>query len=292
MFDPNKMTLVVVGTRAHALTEIAINDMLNRADFKDVLIYTDAPEKIAIPGARYSIVPDWDNKKDAGQFYYAQAMTQVETDYGFLIEWDAGIYDRTKWQDAFLGYDYIGAPWMTTDDHKVGNGGFTIMSKRLGHFLALNRKRFPVYTDWDVCRTQRIALEQAGGFTYAPLGLAHDFSWELINPRSPDTFGYHGIFNWPDMLGHEETARRAVMMTEDPYLLTKMKPLVKVAHQWLPEAIGLPAWQKYAEANGAAARVQRGQTPAHVFRHQQARLEQIRLTRELAARSVNQGQKA
>lgn len=290
MLDLSRTSLVVVGTRAHEMTTLAINDILRVADFRDVLIFTDAADKIAIPGARYWDVPDWDNKKDAGEFYYANAMQHVETEWGFLIEWDAGIYDPKKWQDKFLAYDYIGAPWQTTDNHKVGNGGFTIMTKRLGQFLIDHKKQFPVYTDWDVCRTQRRALERAGGFTYAPYDLAHDFSWELVNPRSPNTFGYHGIFNWPDMIGREETARRTRMMIDDPYLITKLQPLFKSNLQWLADAIGLDAYQKYAEANRPKLKQQRpfaGQTPAHVFRAQQTRL-----LRELAYQNVQRGQKA
>lgn len=290
VLDLKRTSLVVVGTRAHEMTKLAINDMLKVADFRDVLIYTDAADKIAIPGARYWNVPDWDNKKDAGAFYYSQAMANVETDYGFLIEWDAGIFDPKKWQDQFLAYDYIGAPWMTTDNHKVGNGGFTIMSKRLGHFLCNNKTRVPVCTDWEVCRTQRPRLELEG-FKYAPYALAHDFSWELINPRSPNTFGYHGIFNWPDMIGRAETVRRVRMMIDDPYLATKLNPLLKMASvsQWLPQALGNETYAKYAGANRPKPRPAHPAlgTPAHVFKQQQ-----IRLTRELAYQQLQRGQKA
>lgn len=243
MLDFRDLTLVIVATRAHELSKIAVNDCLRQAAFGDVLIYTNDRSQIQIPGARYFDVPDWDNKKAAGQFYYSQAALNVETPFGLYIEWDAGIFNPGKWRDDFLAYDYIGAPWNTADDLKVGNGGFTIMSKRLGDFLCHERARFPVYTDWCVCRTQRRALEAAGGFKWAPYDVAIDFAWELTT-RSPNVFGYHGIFNWPDMIGHPETVRRAKIMIEDPYLITKLPPLFKSA-PWVADAIGENAFTKY-----------------------------------------------
>jgi hypothetical protein len=239
-------SLLIVVTRGHNISKVALDDILGKAEFKDVLIFTDQPDKVAISGARYFNVPDWNNKKDAGRFYYAEAAKHFETDFGLFMEWDAGIYDASKWQDAFLAYDYIGAPWNTRDEMKVGNGGFTIMSKRLGHFLCENRQTFPVYTDWDVCRTQRYKIEDANGFKWAPFDLAHEFSWELVNPRSPNTFGYHGIFNWPEMIGREETVRRAKLMMDDDYLSTKITPLLR-KHPWVIEAISVEEWNQIKE---------------------------------------------
>lgn len=248
MIDLRQLTLVVVATRGHALTKIAIEDCLRQAEFGAVLIYTDDPARVGIPNAQYFEVPDWDNKKAAGQFYYAKAAENVRTPAGLYLEWDAGIFNPGKWKPEFMQYDYIGAPWNTSDDMKVGNGGFTIMSQRLGNFLVTNFKNYPCYTDWDVCRTWRKKIEHATGFKWAPYELAREFAWELA-PRSPNTFGYHGIFRWPEMIGHEETARRVVLMTEDPYLITKLPPLFKEAGDWLVEAIGPEAYQRYVNSN-------------------------------------------
>jgi len=246
MIDLHQITLVMVATRAHDLSKIAINDCLRQAAFGDVLIYTNDQARVQIPGARYFSVTDWDNKKDAGRFYYSAAAANVETPFGLFIEWDAGIFNPGKWRDDFLAYDYVGAPWNTGDDLKVGNGGFTLMSKRFGDFLCKETLRFPVTTDWDICRTHRRGIEAAGGFKWAPYEVAQDFAWELA-PRSPNTFGYHGIFNWPDMIGHPETIQRVKLMVDDTYLCTKLAPLFKSA-PWLVEAIGTAAFEKYLSA--------------------------------------------
>jgi hypothetical protein len=250
VIDLRKLTLLVVATRGHALTEHVIKDCLRQARFGEVLVYTDDATRFNIPGASFITVPDWNNKRDAGRFYYSEAACNLRTPYGLFMEWDAGIFNPGKWTEEFLAYDYIGAPWNTREATKVGNGGFTIMSERFAKYLCTDhaRKHSPVYTDMDVCRTQYPAFTQAG-FTYAPFDVAHDFSWELVKPKSPNTFGYHGIFNWPEMLGRVETVRRARMMIEDPYLITKMMPLLRSPDApWLQDDLGAEAMEKFVVA--------------------------------------------
>jgi len=237
MLDLSRVTLLFVETRAHDITKRVIDDCLTKATFGDVLIYSDQPERIPVEGARYEIVPDWPTKKEAGQFYYSAAMSKVETDFALMLEWDGGIVDPKKWVPEFFDYDYIGAPWVVRpgDPYDVGNGGFTLMSKRLGHFLCENRATHPVATDWDVCRIQRRALEDK--FKWPTAALASRFSWELA-PRDPNNFGFHGAFRWTELLSREEVLIRAKMMNT-PYLLTKMKDIFRYDQaRWLREALG------------------------------------------------------
>jgi hypothetical protein len=245
MLDLSRVTLLFVETRAHDITKRVIDDCISKVNFGDILIYTDKPERIPVPGARYIAVPDFPNKKEAGQFYYSAAMAEVETDFALMLEWDAGIIDPASWRPEFFNYDYIGAPWNTSDEMKVGNGGFTLMSKRLGQFLCDHRREFPVYTDWDVCRTWRRQLEQAGNFKWAPYDVARDFAWELA-PRSPNSFGWHGAFHWHATLERDELVARAKLLTETPYLLTKMHDIFRYDPvEWLEKEIGEETWAKY-----------------------------------------------
>lgn len=250
MLDLSHVTLLFVETRAHDITKRVIDDCLTKADFGDVLIYSDQPTRIPVPGARYEIVPDFPNKKEAGRFYYSEAMAKVETDFALMLEWDAGIFDPTKWQSEFFNYDYVGAPWIVRANEigtlDVGNGGFTLMSKGLGHFLCENTARYPVTTDWDLCRKQRPDLE-GHGFKWPNRDLASAFSWEL-GPRNLDNFGYHGAFRWIDMLSREELAIRAKFMTETPYLLSKMGDIFRYDPvPWLENELGPEAWAKFQQ---------------------------------------------
>ncbi len=232
MLDLSRVTLLFVETRAHKITKRVIDDCLTKANFGDVLIYSDKPDLIPIPGARYIGVPDFESKKLAGKFYYGEAMANVNTDFALMMEWDAGIFDASKWQPEFLEYDYIGAPWVRPagDPQDVGNGGFALMSKRLGQFAVDNFSKYPVHTDWEFCRLQRRHYE-AAGFKWPKRDLASLFSWEL-GPRNPDHFGYHGAFTWPTVLPAEEVVIRAKLMLETEYLTIKARQLFSKA-PWL-----------------------------------------------------------
>jgi hypothetical protein len=233
--DLSRITLLFVATQAHAITKRVIDDCLTKANFGDVLIYSDQPELITVPGARYEIVPDFPDKKEAGYFYYSEAMNKVETDFALMLEWDGGICDPTKWLPEFFNYDYVGAPWNMRrgDPYDVGNGGFTLISKRFGHFICDNAKDYPAYTDMDVCRNNRQFYDGAG-FKWPDRSLASCFSWEL-GPRNPNNFGFHGAFTWPAVLTKEEFIIRTGLLTETPYLLAKMHHLVRVAPQILKD---------------------------------------------------------
>ncbi len=119
-----------------------------------------------------------------------------DTDYALVAQWDGFVWKPALWDKAFLKYDYIGAPWpihLTKGEahrnHRVGNGGFSLRSKRLQHFLA-NDERIQATDNEDVviCQYQRPYLEQ-NGFRFAPVELAEKFSCE---GELKDAFGHHG----------------------------------------------------------------------------------------------------
>src|ERR1700721_2624999 len=107
--DLPNVTLLFVETRAHKITKRVIDDCLSKVDVGAILIYTEKREEfVSIPNARILAVPDFEDKKTAGQFYYQYAMREVTTDFALMLEWDAGIKDISKWTPEFLNYDYIG----------------------------------------------------------------------------------------------------------------------------------------------------------------------------------------
>jgi hypothetical protein len=220
-------TLLFVETRAHKITQRVIDDCISKADFGDIVVFTDKPAQFNIPGARIIPCIDFPNKRDAGAFYYSEAMKAVETDFALMLEWDAGIFDATKWLPEFFDYDYIGAPWVVRpgEEYDVGNGGFTLMSRKLGHKLCESRRQVPVYTDMDVSRLARRHLEPLG-FKWPKRDLASCFAWEL-GPRNPEHFGFHGAFTWPVTLPEDEMFARARLMLETDYLTVKLAALVR-----------------------------------------------------------------
>ncbi len=217
---PN-VTLFTVETRAHELARLAIEDCLRVAEFGDVIIYTDNRSKLSIPGAHHLKVEDYGSKVEAVNFMYFEAPKAVVTPYMLFVEWDSGIFDPSKWTDNFLKYDYLGAPWGYLDGMSVGNGGFSLKSKRISDFFIANREKCPIPDaagDTAFCRTHRPFMEKEG-FCWAPEELALDFAFECVKASETSRhFGYHAMRNWRFVFSPEVLAERLAIAKENKYI--------------------------------------------------------------------------
>ena len=117
-----------------------------------------------------------------------------------------------SWTEEFLQYDYIGAIWPLPQDdfsfrdedgviQRMGNGGFTLRSKKLlslAKELDLEWKSYHGFYNEDgfiACHNRHIYEHE--GCKFAPLEVAVNFSKELEIPENVGikTFGVHGIKN-------------------------------------------------------------------------------------------------
>jgi hypothetical protein len=141
-------------------------------------------------------------------FMVKQINTYVDTPYALVIQYDGFILNPDVWQDEYLNYDYIGAPWWEEEGPIVGNGGFSLRSKRLLALLqqdeaildpgALDPPDAP--EDWYICVMIRGYLE-ARGIRFAPVQLAQQFSFEgdeRCGVTWTNQFGFHGL-RWTDI---------------------------------------------------------------------------------------------
>ena len=118
------------------------------------------------------------------------------TEKMLVAQWDGFIKDVNLWDDRFMDYDYIGAPWPPgilypgiPKHFNVGNGGFSIRSKKLMQFMATDKNlTYHDLEDVMICQLNRAYLEM-NGFSYAPTDIANKFSWECGEYR--DSFGVH-----------------------------------------------------------------------------------------------------
>ena len=124
----------------------------------------------------------------------------VQEDHFLLIQWDGMPVTPDAWDDAFLDYDYIGAPWSGLPENvAVGNGGFSLRSRKL--LETVRTMRIDIGGDAQqaddvmLCRQHRAHLE-ARGIKFAPVSLAARFSFETGLPP-PVSFGFHNTFNFP-----------------------------------------------------------------------------------------------
>jgi len=139
----------------------------------------------------------------------------VETSHMLMVHHDGYILNPGAWASDFYLWDYIGAPSIGMSDEfgspwGVGNGGFSLRSKRLLSFM----KNSPVFNAYDsrsnihddgfICMTNRSYLHN-NGFRIAPYDVAIKFSVE--NMKWQNQFGAHGIGNktdcssWIDPIG-------------------------------------------------------------------------------------------
>lgn len=135
-----------------------------------------------------------------------EPIKHMETDFVLHHEWDSGIIDPSKWEPAFLEYDYIGAPWPPHNDpgwppcdgitNAVGNGGFALKSRRFCAAIAKAVKEYPddpakVSSDRWSCRNMRGWLYDTCGVRFAPVTVASRFSCE--DRPYGGQFGAHGV---------------------------------------------------------------------------------------------------
>lgn len=121
----------------------------------------------------------------------------VETEFVLIIQWDGYVVHEKAWRDDFFEYDYIGAVWpQFSDAMTVGNGGFSLRSKKLLRATAID----PSFKDAEenedilICRTNRALLESKYNLRFASEPVARRFSYEQEKP-SGETFGFHGLGN-------------------------------------------------------------------------------------------------
>ena len=217
MLELPDVTLVCIYTIAHELSLLAVDDCLKLAHFGDVKLFSDQAAR------GHDVVPIKLNPTtpELAEVSVYQLPKYIKTSHVLFIHWDSWILDPSLWQDKFLRYDYIGAPWWYTDGYNVGNSGFTIRSRAILDFMATHREQFPFVMpeDHTLCRVYRSRLPQ---FTWAPEDLAWQFAFERTR-RYERTFGFHGIFNWHLVLDGDRLAERVRLAKANPYVQSRVE---------------------------------------------------------------------
>ena len=145
--------------------------------------------------------------KGYNQFCLADLHRHVTTSHCLTVQSDSRIVNPGAWDDGWLAYDYIGAPWPpghTGTPYRVGNSGFCLRSTRLLQATASLPNDSYVWRgqlkpssrdDVITCVMYREQLEGLG-LRFAPVEVAARFSFESATPESPalsDQFGTHEL---------------------------------------------------------------------------------------------------
>lgn len=177
---------------------------MEHATFGRALLFTDQRVEDPPPGLTVVPITPLASSRAYSRFMVAELPRHVATSHCLVVQWDGFILRPDSWDPAFLSFDYIGAPWpQFGDEHRVGNGGFSLRSRRL---LEACRSIDAVDChpeDVAICRTHRVRLEREFGMRFADPDTAARFSYERT-ARTGHEFGFHGAFNLPVELGRDE----------------------------------------------------------------------------------------
>ncbi len=189
------VTLVCVDTRTPALGIAAMQHCQRQATFADALLFCD-PAQVTQPPPDIRLLPLQINSVPAySEFMLRGLLPHINTSHLLVVQWDGYVLDAGQWDPAFLQHDYLGAPLRgEPPERAVGNGGFSLRSRRL--LLALQDSTLAMRHPEDICicHDHRARLEAEHGIRFAPLALARRFAFERLLPEAP-TFGFHGLFN-------------------------------------------------------------------------------------------------
>lgn len=210
------VTLVCVDTLNHALALRAIARSQRGLRFARVLWVTSGiPDGLAIPpGVDVATIAPLDSRDDYSRFVLKSLLHHVDTPHVLLIQWDGYVVNPDAFDPAFLDCDYIGAKWYWFDDAmRVGNGGFSLRSRRLLEALQDSRIELAQAEDITIGRACRPLLERDYGIRYASEALADRFAFEAAYPMGMP-FGFHGLYNFCRVVPPAELAELAPRFTD------------------------------------------------------------------------------
>ena len=133
--------------------------------------------------------------EEYNRFMIKELFKYVSASYVLLVQWDGFVLRPHFWDNEFLNYDFIGAPWALSNrvsnkvSNRVGNGGFSLRSKKMINFASTLNFIEDEAEDTFLCRTNKELLE-LNGIKIAPIEVATRFSWETRVVEN--TFGFHG----------------------------------------------------------------------------------------------------
>lgn len=173
---------------------IIINYMMSTIDFYEIKLFgTVDPE---IPGLNFTKIDEM-SIQGYSKFCIFDLVKFVDSEYCLIFQDDGFVVNPELWEDEFYNYDWIGSPWplymgWPKEGYQVGNGGFSLRSKKLLQWTS-------TLTDWAgqnedafIVSGKKEELENQG-LKIAPVEVATRFSVENEMTRE---HGLHNVFGF------------------------------------------------------------------------------------------------
>lgn len=197
-----QVTLCAVTSVNVQATVRALEASLAQVDFAACKLFTDVSVRPEHPGICVIPIQRLASSAAYSDFLLSQLVDHVGTSHCLVAQWDGHVIDASRWLPEFLDFDYIGASWPQFDDgHDVGNGGFSLRSRRMMEMCRAAPFRASHPEDLAIGRVNRSWLE-GRGIRFAPRAVADLFASERAGDLTA-SFGYHGVWNMPQAVGIE-----------------------------------------------------------------------------------------
>jgi len=199
-----KVTLVSVSSVSPERNLRALEWCTDLMEFEDCKLITDKPIESTSSCIKIEKCRLLGSIDEYSKFMIYELSDYIKTEFALVVQPDGVIINPESWTDQFLDFDYIGSPWpegMFTDDKgeniRVGNGGFSLRSKKLLSFF--NKNEIPwtqyrgSYNEDGFISMANLDLLRRGGIKFPSPLLAYQFSREIECPDlgEMDSFGFH-----------------------------------------------------------------------------------------------------
>lgn len=142
-------------------------------------------------------IPDIRSKDEYSLFMLKDLHKYVDTEFALVIQHDGYLINYKAWDNDFLNYDYIGATWWFKDGMNVGNGGFSLRSKRLLEVTSDDSTFITTGPEDELIgRKFRKYLEKQYDIKFAWEDMANRFSIEAHNSADKKYSGQLGFHGW------------------------------------------------------------------------------------------------
>ena len=230
MKDLPELTICAVDCINPVLALRALDISMQQCRFGDAVFLSDSAEQYELPGCRMVSIPRIQSRAEYSHLMLKELGRHFATTHVLVIQWDGYVINGEAWRPEFLHYDYIGAPWaFHADDHRIGNGGFSLRSRRL-----LDALQDPQVADLDpeddaIGRRYRDLLESRYAIRFPNEDLARAFSFESVPPVGPP-FGFHGLMNMWMVLPADQLAEFVATLAPSS---VKGPPMLRLGENYL-----------------------------------------------------------
>jgi hypothetical protein len=190
----HNLSLVICNTGNNVLSQFALRHTLSKFPVKETIVFSDAENGWECD--KFIKIDPILHMSQYEDIMLSELVEHVSFDHCLVIQYDGFVLNPEIFSKIFLHYDYIGAPWTHYDEFCVGNGGFSLRSKRLLENIKslTEHKMDDMNEDVFICRHMRSYLEENRNINFAPKSIAEHFSFESHMPKHL-TFGFHGLSN-------------------------------------------------------------------------------------------------